>query len=93
MKKRLENRIGEKRKLTTSVANPNGKRYETFEEYAANLGVFYTKMERKEIKLTRNKGKVTTHGVNRVRVAKEGPKPKRMLRIEGVDGLSLGLYL
>ena len=60
---------------------PN-KKYESFDEYAKKLGVFPTQDEINKLRKKRTKGKITTHGVDRIRVAKQGPKPKRMLRID-----------
>ena len=68
-------RIGEKKPKRTVTKYKIERDYgttsrESFDEYAKKLGVAFTKR------------KITVHGVNRVRVAKVGPKPKRMLRID-----------
>jgi len=61
------------------------KKYESFDEYASKLGVGnLVKKKRKK-----RKNKITVEGCNRIRIPKEPPKPKRMIRIETRNGKSL----
>ena len=58
-------------------SKPEPKKYETFEEYAHTLGVSALKKKRKK-----RKSRIEVMGCNRVRVAKQPPKPKRMIRVD-----------